>query len=476
MNVSRTGFGCYRVDISIREHHDALYKALTNGINLIDTSANYSDGGSESLVGKVVNDLTGENKIKREDIIIVTKGGYIQGQNYRLASKLKEEGKAFKEVVEYADGLWHCINPDFLEDQLRRQMQRLNLTYIDIYLLHNPEYYLQLAKKNGMDPDEAREIYYSRIRNAFEFFESKVSEGLIKSYGISSNTFASYSTEHDFTSLEKITDIANSISTNHNFKTIQLPFNLFEAGAVTVRNQSNNTQTVLEFASGKNLSVLINRPLNASTSKGLVRLADFKAEPFLEKDFIKQMKLVTLMEEDIINEKLAEEKLNEADLIKLKKFLSSGRLVEENWKYFGSIEHFNDILYQLFAPRIDFLNNFFEDKIQEKNTQDFFHRYIKECYKLLNYVSNYYKLRADKRSSYIHNLLNKDLAQKFHNLTLSQKAILLLASVEGVSCVLAGMRKVEYVDDVLSILDQEKIPNAKEIIEYVSKEIQMADN
>ena len=64
MNYSKAGFGSYRIDISIKDHYDALYYALTNGINLIDTSANYADGRSEQLVAKVIEDLISEKKIK----------------------------------------------------------------------------------------------------------------------------------------------------------------------------------------------------------------------------------------------------------------------------------------------------------------------------------------------------------------------------------------------------------------------------
>jgi aryl-alcohol dehydrogenase-like predicted oxidoreductase len=475
LSFSKIGFGCYRISKRFDEHYKALYKALTNGITLIDTSSNYSDGESEELVGKVMNELIEEGKLKREDITLVTKAGYLQGQNYRLALKLKEEGRPFSEVVEFDDKLWHCISPDFIEDQLNRQLQRLNQNYIDVYLLHNPEYYLSWTKKNNIDKDDAFEIYYDRIRRAFEFLEKKVNEGKINYYGISSNTFASHSNEYDFTSLEEILNIANSISENNHFKVIQFPFNLFEAGAISMKNQINNTETVLELAYKAGLKVLVNRPLNAVTSKGLVRLAEFKAEPFLEKDFIKQMKLVSLMEDDLINEKIADEDLSDDDLNKVKKLLTFGKLVDENWKFFGSIEHFNDTVSQLFAPRIDFLTNFFDEKIDDENIKDFFGRYIKEVYKLLNFVSNYYKLRADKRSNFINNLINKNLDAKFQDLTLSQKAILLLNSVEGVSCVLVGMRKESYVVDVLKILNETKIDNAKEIIEYVSREIEMVD-
>lgn len=475
MNFSNIGFGCYRISNKIEEHYLALHKALTEGINLIDTSANYYDGGSELLVGRVTTDLISQNKIKREDIIIVTKAGYIQGQNLRQAKKLKSEGKPFGEVVEIQDGLWHCISPDFLEDQINRQLHRLNTDYIDVYLLHNPEYYLDWAKENDIQIEIAREVYYERMRKAFVYLETKVDEGKIKSYGVSSNTFTSYSNEYNFTSLEKVLDTANSIKADNHFKVIQLPFNLFEAGAVKVKNQISNTETVLELADRTGLKVLVNRPLNAITSKGLVRLTEFSAEPFLEKDFIKQMKLVSLMEDDLLTEKITEEDLSEEELKNLKEYLTFGRIVEENWKFFGSIEHYNDILTQLFAPKIDFLIKFFDEKIRDENVKDFFGRYIKECYKLLNFVSNYYKMRADKRSKFLNSIIDKNLDDKFHILTLSEKAILLLNSVKGVNCVLLGMRKEKYVEDALKVLNENDIRNAEEIIRFVSEEIQNAE-
>lgn len=475
MKYSNIGFGCYRIDNKIEEHYQALYKALSEGIDLIDTSANYADGASELLVGRVIGDMISENKAKRKEITIITKGGYIQGQNYSFALKLKEEGKQFDEVVEVQDKLWHCISPDFLQDQLNRQLQRMNTDYVDSYLLHNPEYYLDWAKANNTELDEAREVYYERIRKSFIFLEDKVAEGKIRSYGISSNTFPLHSDEYSFTSLEKVLDIANSVSVNNNFKVIQLPFNLFEAGALTIKNQNNNTETILELALKNNLKVLVNRPLNAIASKGLVRLAEFKPDTFQEKDFVKQMKLVSLMEDDLITEKIPTEDLNEDDIKKLKKHLAFGKLIEENWKFFGSIEHYNDMITQLFAPRIDFMIRFFDEKVSDENTKDFFGRYIKECYKMLNFVSNYYKMRAEKRSRFLNSIINKDLDLKFHDLTLSQKAILLLNSVRGVSCVLVGMRKEKYVEDVLKILNEKDIMNAEEIIRNVSEEIITAE-
>ena len=60
-----------------------------------------------------------------------------------------------------------------------------------------------------MQFSEARDEYYKRIQKAFEWMEEKVAEGKIKSYGISSNTFPNSATDFEFTSLEKIIEVAN---------------------------------------------------------------------------------------------------------------------------------------------------------------------------------------------------------------------------------------------------------------------------
>jgi aryl-alcohol dehydrogenase-like predicted oxidoreductase len=125
------GFGCYRIADGNPEHEAALRSYLDQSGNLIDTSTNYTDGLSETLVGKVVRDY------HRENIIVVTKAGYIQGQIMELA-----RSRAFPEVVQYDEGIWHCIHPEFLETQIELSRERLQLDVLDVLLLHNPEYFL----------------------------------------------------------------------------------------------------------------------------------------------------------------------------------------------------------------------------------------------------------------------------------------------------------------------------------------------
>ncbi len=126
-HVSVCGFGCYRIDDGIPQHQKALEKALLSGINVIDTSSNYSDGGSEIIVGKVLNKLFSDNQLSRDEIIVVSKGGYLQGSNLKLGMEREKSGRPFNDVVKCSQDLWHCISPDFLENQISLSLQRLNL-------------------------------------------------------------------------------------------------------------------------------------------------------------------------------------------------------------------------------------------------------------------------------------------------------------------------------------------------------------
>ena len=231
LTVSAAGFGCYRVNAGVAAHANALEKALTGGINVIDTSANYTDGGSEKMVGEVLCDLIESGRIAREQVVVVSKGGYLQGQNYAMNQQRKQEGNPFADVVEYADGLEHCIHPDFLDDQIGRSLDRLGLDALDGYLLHNPEYYLGWAHKDGFDRDIAVQEYYRRIDGAFRHLEREVQRGRIRFYGISSNTFPASVDDPEFTSLTRVWATAADIGREHHFRVIQLPFNLLEPGA-----------------------------------------------------------------------------------------------------------------------------------------------------------------------------------------------------------------------------------------------------
>ncbi len=473
MNISKFGFGCYRVDDRVEEHYNSLRKAILNGITVIDTSANYSDGRSEILVGNVISDLVSENKINREDVTIITKGGYIQGQNYKFAYKRKQQGNPFKDVVELEEGLWHCISPDFLEDQINRQLFRLNQNndygYIDVYLLHNPEYFLKWAEINEYESANTLDEYYSRIKKAFEFLEEKVEQGKIKSYGVSSNSFPRKISKFDFTSLGKIIDCAKFLKDDNNFKYIEFPLNIIESGAVFEIN--NSGISVLDCAQGNGIFTLINRPLNAITSKGLFRLADFAFEEISESKLMNQVKVVCLIEEEFSNEKFMKFKIPKEHSTSIKSLLTFGEKIKKSALSFVNYEHLTDMIENYFSPRINYLIDLLESKISDDYTIHNLKNYLNEVYKLFSYLSNYYRIFANKRNEVFHTIINDHCDKKYHELTLSQKALMLISSIDGVDCVLVGARQEKYVDELVKIMSFNKIENAKNILEIIRSEI-----
>ncbi|MDE2058694.1 MAG: DUF255 domain-containing protein [candidate division NC10 bacterium] len=274
--TSKLGFGGYRIDDDTREHYEALKKALLEGCNLIDTSTNYMDGGSERCVGAVLGELARAGKLRREEVVVVSKIGYVQGENLELAQQREAAGAPFPEMVKYMDGCWHCIHPEFLRDQLERSLTRLQLDTLDVCLLHNPEYFLTDTKHRGHgDLESARDEFYRRLREAFAFLETQAAAGTIRWYGVSSNTAVSPAVDPEATSLTRMLAAAREAGgPDHRFRILQLPINLFEAGALLTRNNGpDNKQTVLETASAAGTGVLVNRPLNAIVGNRMVRLA-----------------------------------------------------------------------------------------------------------------------------------------------------------------------------------------------------------
>lgn len=465
--VSQVGFGGYRVHHASEQQALALNHALLNGINLIDTSSNYSDGGSELLIGKTLQELTEIKQIARDEIIVVSKVGYIQGQNLNLAIQRESKVTPFPEVVKYMDGCWHCIHPEFLEEQLRLTLARLQLDYLDVYLLHNPEYFLSDAKKKGIaNLEEVRTEYYRRIKLAFEWMEEKEEEGKIQCYGISSNTFPNPSNEFEFTSLENVIAIADEISSDHHFYVIQFPFNLYETDASLNSNQVYNSITMLDYAIEKDMTTLVNRPLNAMSKNGMVRLASFREtdQNNVNEQFEIHLANLHKLEIDFKNnhiEKLTGE-LPQENLEKV--FLVTGQL-----KYalagFQTWSNWDHTKSNVLIPQVSSYINYINKKLTDDSSwQEWSKKYIQTVWQLSEVITLHYENQAGIQSRETEEKLNKLCPDLENSPTLSQKSLRVLSSVRGVDCVLLGMRQVKYVSDALETFHSTKIGIANDIL------------
>jgi len=452
--VCAAGFGCYRVNAGVAAHATALKKALTGGINLIDTSANYADGGSEQLVGEVLEDLIESGRMTREQVVVVSKGGYLQGKNHALSQQRKNDGNPFEEIVEYADGLEHCIHPGFLEDQIDRSLERLRLGTLDGYLLHNPEYYLGWAHKQGVDRERAAEEYYRRIERAFRHLEEEVQRGRIRFYGISSNTFPAPADDPEFTSVLRVTEIAESIGDNHHFRVIQFPFNLFETGAAVEKNQPDE-KTVLSVAREKKLGVLINRPLNAFTDRRMVRLASIEVRSRMDyQAIIHAIKELAQSETRLWRTILPSMEAIPGGLrVRIKQQGCFAETLKHHWRTFGSYERWREAKDGIFLPRIQGVMDFLTPHA-EKNSDlaAWIPSHEKTLDRAFRAVASIYADDAVALEKRILSMLTQADDDWSKSGTLRQKAIRALTSTAGVSTVLVGMRKEAYVSDVLAEL------------------------
>jgi len=451
--ASQAGFGCYRLDPRIKEHEDALRKSLLSGVNLIDTSSNYGDGGSEELVGAVLEDLVGSGDMSRESVVVVSKVGYLQGRNYQLSQERKRQGMAFNDLVLYADGLEHCIHPEFIDDQLTRSLERLKLDTLDFYLLHNPEYYLSWANKTGFPIEEARQEYYSRIEQAFQYLETEVEKGRVKYYGISSNTLPSPSSEPEFTSVEKLWEIAESISSEHRFRLIQFPMNILETGGVTEKNQATG-QSVLEFARDKKLGVLINRPLNAIAHNKLLRLSEVKATGRASDKEITEFINELICSEEMLSDKILPQlDLSGARRSQVMEQLATGAVLKQHWQNFGTYERWQELQEYYFFPRIKGVFDFLKQQgVRAEEISSWVDSHQEKLGALLEAVGSGYREEAAKRCAQIKKRLSSVDADWLEATTLSQMAIRALRSTAGITTVLVGMRREAYVEDVLEEL------------------------
>ena len=456
LHVSQIGFGGYRIDIEDETTRTALEQALLQGVNLIDTSSNYANGGSEKLIGSVLFDLIKQGRLSRKQIVVVSKGGYLQGDNFALSQQLKQENRPFPDLVTYSNQLEHCLHPDFLADQITRSLDRLQLDTIDVYLLHNPEYYLGWVKKFDTPLAEARSEYYRRIELALRHLETEVANGRIQAYGISSNSFPKAPDSYDFTSLEQVLDIAEAISPDHHFRVIQFPMNVLEPEAAVQPNQTAG-QTVLQLAHDKKIATLINRPLNAVVGNNLIRLASLpqvsgNPDPGQVAHAIRQLE----EQEARLQRAVFAIDIPFRTKQEFSATTAAGRLLTERWSGFGTFSNWRDVRAGYLEPRSEFATKFLRQRPElPPESEEWVVAYETAFQTALDNVTAYYRAQEIGMIDGIRANLAAVDSDWRGSQTISQAAVRALRTTQGVTCTLVGMRTPSYVKDILT---EAKIP------------------
>ena len=481
---SRIGFGGYRTGLDQEDHRAALVKAIREGCNLIDTSTNYADGDSERLIGSVIQELLSQNEMTRDNVIVVSKLGYVQGKNLQRAKSREQDGRAYHEMVKYGEDIWHCLHPEFLDDQLTGSLDRLGLATLDVCLLHNPEYFLSDAKQRKLIVDasaldELRTEFYRRLEQAFVYFEEQIHAGRIQFYGVSSNTCTAQPDNPEATSLSRMLEAAQRAArqtgkSHHGFRVLQLPMNLFESGALlTLNTGPEQTTTVLEFAQAHDVAILVNRPLNAipARDRGMIRLADPRFEQ-VETPFETQHQAVATLEETYRQE-FAPLIPYAGKGLEPKDFFSLADELRDLRSRIHNLEHWDQIESQMIAPHI---NQAFQAAArhlsQDKATdwENWRTRYVSKLLLLLKIVRQEAAKKSQQHLQAITASLDHFLPEEKRGEPLSRKALWSLTSTPGVTCVLNGIRTTEYVEDSLTILSWEPLQNPRAIFESLQSE------
>jgi predicted oxidoreductase len=121
LNSSRLIYGCMRIagDNSVQDKTKgklAIRAALDAGYTHFDHADIYGDGHCESLFGELLTELKKETPTLRDQLIITSKAGI------------------------RADPKRYDFSAEYLISSVDNSLKRLNTDYLDLFLLHRPDY------------------------------------------------------------------------------------------------------------------------------------------------------------------------------------------------------------------------------------------------------------------------------------------------------------------------------------------------
>jgi len=403
--MSNFAFGTYRITDENPQHIQALKAAIESGITLIDTSSNYMDGAAERAIALALRSFDDETRARVE---IVSKFGYIQGSNM-----LAHKEEPFEDVVEYSESCFHSISKSFMLNQLEKTLLRLELTKLDCYLIHNPEYYIYHHLNKGTNQDEILDNMFDRIFDAFVALEEQVKNGTIGSYGISSNSFSKSQKEPDFLPYEDLITLADraaEIAGNdtHNFTTIELPINILETEGLKCAS----------WAKENGLRVLANRPLNAQKGELMFRLADYDESS----EYYHHLN----------------ELLDVCDNDELRPLYNLLEQLDENKHKFGWIGDYDSFLYAQILPHI-------KTTLENLDGEN-----LDTMLKYIDMFLTEYKKMVSYECSKSTRIQLKDEFE-YCTSTLQECAIRFLKLRDNIDFILVGMRKPSYVVDIMAL-------------------------
>lgn len=441
--ASKISYGSLKLEKDDDSHTLALDYALSQGINVIDTSPNFQNGEAEKTLGRQLNDGFYKQQFQRNEIIIMSHGGLIQGRQLTQVKQRKQLGHPYPNLISIDDQLAYCIHPDYLNDQLSQSLDHLDLSCLDFYLIHQPEIICLQALKAGEAPQKALLKMHEALDQAFDFLEEQVKDGRISFYGIASNTLALHQQNPAHINLE------NLISKQHpHFALIQVPCNLLETQVITEKNQQLS-ENILTCAQKHDLGVMVTRPLSSLYQNQKIILKNSHAAKPTTAPPLSFIELDNL--EKQLDDLFVSPEEDKENFDNIKNLFRCSQHCQHALKHCIGFEEVKDYFYHIMLPQLHYALSYLYQNYHLEEAQEIW---------LKNYLSHFKQIAQisieKERPAYLELQQKiKACAQKIFKsqAPLSQLAIGALAQHPAISTITVSLKEKDYVDDALEALN-----------------------
>ena len=227
LTFSSIGLGTYlgRPDAATDQAvQEAVTVALRSArINVVDTAINYRHQRAERSVGRAIAALMERQLVRREEVFVATKVGYLapDGESALSPSEwLQQEivDAGIASPADIVDGV-HAMTPEYVSDQIQRSRRNLGLATLDLVYLHNAA--------DAQLPSTGPEEFRRRLLAAFERLEEHRRAGDLRTYGLATwEVLRVPMADPVHLALADVVEVAREAGgEDHGFRFVQFPFN-----------------------------------------------------------------------------------------------------------------------------------------------------------------------------------------------------------------------------------------------------------
>jgi hypothetical protein len=222
---------------------------------------------------------------------------------------------------------------------------------------------------------------------------------------------------------------------------------------VSEKNQPDQSGA-LDFARHKDLGVLVNRPLNAFYGNQLIRLAQApNCERQPKDEIVRKIQFLSKSEKSLWMRLLPATDVPAGLKARIKEQIAVVDILKHHWLNFGSYETWRQVETGNLRPRVQGVMDFLEPYGHEdKSIRGWMTSHREKIEDAFDAVASIYAEKANHRAEDLRRVLASADPDWAAQGTLSQKAVRALRSTVPVSSVLVGMRREEYVSDILNEL------------------------